>query len=527
MTCPANISVSADAGQCGAVVNFAVSATDNCSATSFQLLPADHSSFGTTTVTSTATDASGNTATCSFDVTVSDNENPDHLSCKHVSIGRCRSCGAVVNFAVSATDNCSATVVSTCQRIILRSWYNNSDFNCNGCKRYTATCSFDVTVSDNENPVITCPANMSVSADAGQCGAVVNFAVSATDNCSATVVSTPASGSFFALGTTTVTSTATDASGNTSTCSFDVTVTDNEFPVISGCSPVITLAPSVGCGSTATWIAPTASDNCGTPTLTSNYNSGDFFNIGTTTVTYTATDASGNVTTCSFDVVITDNENPVITCPANISVSADAGQCGAVVNFAVSATDNCSATVVSTPASGSFFALGTTTVTSTATDASGNTATCSFDVTVSDNENPVITCPANMSVSADAGQCGAVVNFAVSATDNCSATVVSTPASGSFFALGTTTVTSTATDASGNTATCSFDVTVSDNENPVITCPANMSVSADAGQCGAVVNFAVSATDNCSATVVSTPASGSFFCSGYNNGNFDCNGRKW
>ncbi|MFN8165959.1 MAG: HYR domain-containing protein [Bacteroidia bacterium] len=114
-----------------------------------------------------------------------------------------------------------------------------------------------------------------------------------------------------------------------------------------------------------------------------------------------------------------------------------------------------------------------------------STSTCSFNVTVTDSENPVISCPANMSVSADAGQCGAVVNFSVTATDNCSANVVSTPASGSFFAVGTTTVTSTATDAAGNTSTCSFDVTVTDGENPVISCPANMSVSADAGQCGA------------------------------------------
>ncbi|MFN8165954.1 MAG: HYR domain-containing protein [Bacteroidia bacterium] len=269
-------------------------------------------------------------------------------------------------------------------------------------------------------------------------------------------------GLFSGLTAGTYSYTVTDDLGCQASCSSTINVVDNVFPTINSCPSNISLNTSGACNAIATWTAPTASDNCAGVTLTSNYNSGDAFPIGTTTVTYTATDASNNVSTCSFTVTVADNENPVITCPANMSVSADAGQCGAVVNFAVSATDNCSATVVSTPASGSFFALGTTTVTSTATDASGNT-TCSFDVTVSDNENPVITCPQTcryrqMQVSA------VVVNFAVSATDNCSATVVSTPASGSFFALGTTTVTSTATDASGNTSTCSFDVTVTDNE---------------------------------------------------------------
>ncbi|MFN8165957.1 MAG: HYR domain-containing protein [Bacteroidia bacterium] len=115
----------------------------------------------------------------------------------------------------------------------------------------------------------------------------------------------------------------------------------------------------------------------------------------------------------------------------------------------------------------------------------------------------------------------AASDTSVTATDNCSANVVLHQASGSFFAVGTTTVTSTATDAAGNSVSCSFDVTVTDGENPVISCPANMSVSADAGQCGAVVNFSVTATDNCSASVVSSPASGSFFTVGDNNNNFN------
>jgi len=118
------------------------------------------------------------------------------------------------------------------------------------------------------------------------------------------------------------------------------------------------------------------------------------------------------------------------------------------------------------PASGSTFVDGTNSVTCTATDASGNTATCSFSVTVNDTENPVITCPANIVTGADAGLCSkSNVTYAATATDNCpGVTYTCSPASGSTFAKGTNSVTCTATDASGNTATCSFSVTVNDTE---------------------------------------------------------------
>ena len=131
--------------------------------------------------------------------------------------------------------------------------------------------------------------------------------------------------------------------------------------------------------------------------------------------------------------------------------------------FLVSASDNCSVTnLVSTPASGSTFPIGVTTVTSVATDASGNTNRCTFTVTVNDTQAPIISCPANLVFCSDAGQSSrSNVFFTVNASDNCTnVVVVSTPASGSTFPIGVTTVTSVATDASGNTNSCTFTVTV-------------------------------------------------------------------
>src|SRR4029450_133079 len=92
------------------------------------------------------------------------------------------------------------------------------------------------------------------------------------------------------------------------------------------------------------------------------------FPKGTTSVTCSATDAANNMSTCDFNVIIEDTQPPTITCPANISQSNDLNQCGAVVTYPPpTVSDNCPGVgaPVCIPASGSFFPVGTTTVTST------------------------------------------------------------------------------------------------------------------------------------------------------------------
>jgi hypothetical protein len=152
---------------------------------------------------------------------------------------------------------------------------------------------------------------------------------------------------------------------------------------------------------------------------------------------------------------------PTIQCPAVQVVANDPGQCGAVVTFAPQVSGLCDdVTAVCVPPSGTLFPIGTTTVTCYATNSSGGvSAPCTFTVTVQDLEAPVIACPAPMVVDAT-GPAGAVVPFTVAATDNCGVAIVSAPASGSVFPIGDTLVQSTAMDASGNHASCSFNVHV-------------------------------------------------------------------
>src|SRR5260221_5507713 len=353
----------------------------------------------------------------------------------------------------------------------------------------------------------------------GKCGATLfRSATTAKSNCDAapTVTQTKGlpSGSLFPAGITTIEYTAKDVAGNSSTCSFTVTVSpDAQAPVISGCPANIGPVPmdTGKCGATVTWTAPTAKDNCDaapTVTQTKGLPSGSIFPAGTTTIEYTAKDVAGNSSTCSFTVTVNvDAEAPVISgCPGNIGpVPMNLGKCGAIVSWTgPTAKDNCDAapTVTQTKglASGSLFPAGTTTIEYTAKDATGNSSTCSFTVTVNrDAEPPVISgCPGNIGpVPMDLGKCGAIVSWTVpTATDNCDAvpTVTQTKglASGSLFPAGTTTIEYTAKDVAGNSSTCSFTVTVNgDAEAPVISgCPGNIGpVPMDLGECGAIVSW--------------------------------------
>ena len=246
-------------------------------------------------------------------------------------------------------------------------------------------------------PVITCPANINVNNDLNQCGAIVNYPQPATSTGlpDPTITYSPVSGSFFPVGTTSVTATATNSAGS-DMCTFDVVVIDNQLPTIS-CPSNISVRAFGPSGTIVNYTAPVGTDNCSNPVTvrTLGLASGSTFPIGVSTVTHTVTDASGNnAALCSFTVTV-GTIAPVITCPSNINVNTDANQCGAVVNYSTPATATGAPvpTITYSPASGSFFPVGTTTVTATATNAAGSDM-CTFDVTVTDNFN--FTCPSDI-----------------------------------------------------------------------------------------------------------------------------------
>jgi subtilisin-like proprotein convertase family protein len=215
-------------------------------------------------------------------------------------------------------------------------------------------------------------------------------------------------------------------------------------------------------GAMVTFSATATDDVDGPLTPTCAPPSGSTFQLGTTTVTCTATDAAGNMASASFTVTVQDTTAPVISVPADLTVSATSPS-GATVTYSATATDAVDGALTPScdPPSGSTFPLGATTVTCTVTDSADNMATATFTVTVVDATAPVITVPATISVLATS-PAGAVVTYSVTATDDIDGPVpvTCTPPSGSTFPIGTTTVECTATDAAGNVGTASFQVIV-------------------------------------------------------------------
>ncbi len=394
----------------------------------------------------------------------------------------------------------------------------------------TVSCSFNVIVTDDEAPVVSnCPGNINVTTGPGSvsCGTLVNWlAPTATDNCgTVTTMSTHNPGAFFGLGTTPVTYTFTDLHSQTSTCRFNVTVTDNTPPAISNCpaSPVTaTTGSRATCDQVVSWTAPTASDNCGgsSGVSTSNSNNpGDVFPVGTTPVIYIFTDQNNNSVTCAFDVVVTDDTPPVPTVASLPTITAE---CAATVPTPT-ATDNCSVLLNGTTTNPtSYSSQGTFTILWRYTDQYNNTTSQTQTVIIQDNTPPTITCPPDITHTANAHLCSYSVNPGMpTVSDNCSYSTLSVTGTRSDaqglnapYPVGTTMINWSVNDGHGKSASCVQRITITDDENPTIMAPANITMNADAGRCYATITNLGNPTtgDNCMVASVTNnrPASNQY-----------------
>jgi large repetitive protein len=529
--CPQDITVTLAATECSKTVTWnAPTASDNC-LVSLIGSHASGSAFssGTTTVTYTATDIGGNKSTCSFKVIVKDITSPVFQNCNPLKVFEVtanNTCEAVATWSEpQVTDNCPITITSTyASGSVFPLGKTRVTYTATDAAGNKGTCLLDVHVKDKSNPVLTaCPANIVVPN--GSCGVATTWVPpQASDNCSVTLSSNYQSGHIFPPGITTVTYTGTDGSGNTATCSFTVTVNDNVKPVINACPAGDILASATSsCGATVSWDPPTFSDNCGTGSFTSTHTPGQVFPVGTTTVTYTATDVIGNSTLCTFRVIVTDNAAPVLTgCPsANVLVYLGPSSCQATATWnAPTVSDHCpGVTLTSNYKPGDAFQVGTTAVVYTAKDPAGNTSTCSFNVVVKDRIAPVVVSspPAILALAAGPDCETPVIWDAPAFQDNCAIeSVMSTRNPGDVFQPGSEEVVYTAKDRYGNSTIFKFTITVEDKTGPVFaSCLDDVVVIADAS-CSASVSWSIpDVTDNCElASVTSSHVPGQVFSIG-------------
>ena len=383
----------------------------------------------------------------------------------------------------------------------------------------SASGSFTVLVADTTPPALSLPGNLTAEAT-GAGGTSVSFATSASDvvGGSVPVNCDPASGGTFSLGTTTVTCSAADAAGNSTTGWFTITIADTTAPALG--LPGSLTAEATGAGGASVSFTTSASDAVdGSVPVNCDHASGDTFPVGTTTVTCSAADATGNSTTGSFTITVTDTTDPALALPGKVTAEATSAS-GASVAFTTSASDavDGSVPVNCDHASGGTFPLGTTTVTCSAADAAGNPTTGWFTISIADTSAPALGLPGDLTAEAT-GAGGASVSFTTSASDavDGSVPVNCDHASGDTFPLGTTTVTCSAADAAGHSTSGSFDVSVGDSTAPSLHgMPADVSVTTG-NSAGRTVSYALpTATDatDPSPSVACGPTSGSFFAVG-------------
>jgi hypothetical protein len=324
--------------------------------------------------------------------------------------------------------------------------------------------SFDLELKQDLNPVVlVCPGNQSANTPNNSCAVTVTYAATSP------TVPAPAfsytlsgatmgsgsgtgSGSLFSRGVTTVTVKAARP-GDTASCSFTVTVTDNKLPAITApANKIVNSNPGSCFASGVSLGTPVTTDNCTVASVTSNAPAQ--YPTGVTTVTWTVTDASGNTATAAQTVTVKDVQNPAITAPPTAILNVNPGQCYAtnvpLGNPAVS--DNCSGVTLTNNAPVQFI-KGSTIVTWTATDASGNTATATQTVTVKDNIKPTIIAPPSLTFN---NYCSPIpasqINLGIPVTaDNCGVDSVYNDAP-VVFPFGKTDITWTVKDAAGNKA---------------------------------------------------------------------------
>jgi hypothetical protein len=331
-----------------------------------------------------------------------------------------------------------------------------------------------VTVADTVAPVITLAGSASVNHEQGT--SYTDLGATASDTVGGAMsVTVTGDVDTETAGIYTLTYTVTDLAGNTATAvTRTVTVVDTSIDdmYLVGASTEYHEQGTeyVDEGVIATDVVDGVLDVVTTGDVDSNI-------AGTYTLTFTATDNAGNERVLTRTVIVSDTLAPdiVFQLPSALEASADengewvlSDASRAYILGALSAVDTVDGSVPITDDMPSTFPLGATTVTITATDATGNIASFFFTLTVFDDDGPQITGPAGISVTSSDGLNVPATNSDIAAflsgassIDNVDGAVtVSSNAPSGGFPIGATTVTFTAVDAAGNTTTYTAVVTI-------------------------------------------------------------------
>ncbi|EPR09377.1 OmpL47-type beta-barrel domain-containing protein, partial [Ruminiclostridium papyrosolvens] len=421
--------------------------------------------LGTTVVTWTATDTNGNKTTKTQKITIIDTTAPELDIPGDITKEATHKLTPVDIGQASAKDIFDVKVVNDKPENYpvgtKEVTWTATDANGNSTTKVQK-----ITIKDTTNPVLKVPEDITTEATAINTPVDIGIA-EATDIFEVDVVNDAPE--TFPIGTTEVTWTATDENGNVTTDVQKVTIQDTTKPLLLKPDDITTEATAVN---TPVSIGEAKATDIFKVEVKND--APETFPIGTTEVTWTATDENGNVTTDVQKVTIQDTTNPLLLRPDDITTEATAvntpvsiGEAKATDIFKVEVKNDAPET----------FPIGLTEVTWTATDANGNVTTAVQKVTIQDTTNPELVIPKDITTEATAVNTPVAIGTA-EATDIFKVEVKSDAPEA--FPIGTTEVTWTATDANGNVTTKVQKITIQDTTNPELEIPEDKTVEATA-----------------------------------------------
>jgi hypothetical protein len=485
---------------------------DNCdSSLDFSVNPDmfDCDDLGNQMVTLTVMDDSGNSDTCEAVVTVTEMVPP---MCFTMDITVYVDDNGMVMIDSNAVDNNSIDPCGTISEITV----SPDNFDCSNlgdndvvmtvmdAQGNTSTCDAIVTVQDTTTPICL-TMDITVSLDGSQMASITGDDINnnSSDNCGSITLSViPNTFDCSDIGVNTVTLSVEDGSANISTCDATVTVQDTTSP-IAICQDITVFLDDLGSATISPGDVDNGSnDDCSPVTLSLD---NDLFlcnDVGDNQVILTATDDSGNESTCEAIVTVQDTTSPMAVCQ-DITIQLDNNGQVSINGFDIDggSTDNCTIiSLVANPTDFSCANLGSNTVELTVTDINSNVGTCEADVTVSDTIPPVALCQ-DITVQLDgSGQVSITgVDIDAGSSDNCNlGSLLPNPSDFDCSDLGDVDVILMVTDNSMNESTCLSVVTVQDTVSPVVICQ-DVSIYLDDN--GVVVldpdDLNNSSTDNC------------------------------
>lgn len=421
--------------------------------------------FGITEVLWSATDQSGNQAFAIQTISVIDTLAPVMIAPDDILVEATSRTGTPVKLvALTAADESGTVSIDNNAPVLFELGTTVVTWSVTDLSGNTATTAQIIVVKDTTPPRLHIPSNVTTEAKAQHQNVVNIGTATGYDSASDTVISNNAPDTY-SVGTTTITWTAADSSANITSKTQTVTLIDTTSPEIT--APKDVMAEAKEGGTQLDIGTPKVFDTVSIESVTND--APELFDVGLTTVTWTVTDSSANTNTDTQLIAVADTIAPLLITPLGFTHEATSATHN-IIDIGTASYTDVSDIVAVTNNAPEFFALGDTIVLWTVTDDSGNERTTSQTIRLVDTTSPRIIAPPRIGAEATSHDATVVDIGIASAVDIVGIESISNNAPVAF-ELGTTIVTWTATDTSGNMASATQQIIITDTTPPVLEIP--------------------------------------------------------